>query len=67
MNWGALVTYEFDRIAQEERNLGVEVTGYLKYSNLKGFYGSQIGFCNGLVLPLWRELCLVFPGLEEMR
>lgn len=57
------MTYEFDRIAQEEKELGLEVTGYLKYSNLKGFYGSQIGFCNGLVLPLWRELSLVLPGL----
>ena len=57
------MTYEFDRIAQAEKELGLEVTGYLKYSNLKGFYGSQIGFCNGLVLPLWRELSLVLPGL----
>jgi hypothetical protein len=45
----------------------LEVTSYLKYNNLKGFYGSQVGFCNGFVLPLWRELSIILPGLDEMR
>lgn len=47
--------------------MGLEVTAFLKYNNLKGYYAGQIGFCNGLVLPLWRELSIVLPGLEEMR
>jgi hypothetical protein len=67
MNWGALVTHEFNQIAIQEKNLGLEVTGYLKYDNLRMYYGSQLGFCNGLVLPLWRELSIILPGLEEMR
>lgn len=31
------------------------------------FYVGQVGFCNGLVLPLWKELQVLFPGLEEMK
>ena len=54
MNWGALVSYEFDQIAKKEKDLGLDVTAYLKYDNLSKYYGSQLGFCNGLVLPLWR-------------
>lgn len=63
MNWGALVSFEFDQIAIQEKQLGLEVTGYLKYDNLNKYYTGQIGFCNGLVLPLWRELSLILPGL----
>lgn len=67
LNWAALVSHEFDQIALREQRMGVEVTGYLKYSNVKKFYEGQMGFCNGLVLPLWRELSMALPGLEEMR
>ena len=66
MNWGALVSHEFNEVALKEERLGLEVTGYLKFDGMGKFYGGQIGFCKGLVLPLWRELALVFPGLEEM-
>ena len=44
----------------------MEVTGFLKYDNLKKFYGNQAGFCKGLVLPLWKELHTVLPGIGEM-
>ena len=46
--------------------MGLEVTGFLKYDNLKKFYGNQAGFCKGLVLPLWKELHCILPGLEMM-
>lgn len=67
MNWGALVSHEFHQITKQEQQLGLEVTAYLKYKNLKGYFAGQIGFSNGLVLPLWRELSIMLPGLEEMR
>lgn len=54
MNWGALVSYEFDQIAKREETLGWEVTGFLKYNGIKKYYNDQLGFCNGLVLPLWK-------------
>lgn len=38
----------------------------LKYTNIKGFYKGQVGFCKGLVLPLWKELEVVFPGIYEL-
>jgi len=34
---------------------------------LTKYYGGQIGFCNGLVLPLWKELANIKPDLAEMR
>ncbi len=34
---------------------------------MKKFYTGQLGFCNGLVLPLWTELSLLLPGLSEMK
>lgn len=66
IGWGALVSYEFDQVARKEKELGLEVTGYLKYENMKKFYGGQIGFIKGLVLPLWKELHTFLPGITVM-
>jgi cAMP-specific phosphodiesterase 4 len=63
ISWGALVSFEFDEVARKEEELGLEVTSYLKYDNMKKFYGGQLGFCKGLVLPLWRELNVTLPGI----
>jgi hypothetical protein len=54
MNWSALVTYEFDQIAKKEKELGLEVSSQLRYTNISGFYRGQVGFCKGLVIPLWQ-------------
>lgn len=64
LNWAALVTFEFDQVARKEKELGLEVTSFLKYDNIKKFYGSQIGFCKGLVLPIWKELHNILPGIQ---
>ena len=33
---------------------------------MKKFYGGQIGFIKGLVLPLWKELHTILPGITVM-
>lgn len=38
----------------------------LKYSNITGFYKGQVGFCKGLVLPLWQEILKVAPGISPL-
>ena len=61
-----MVSYEFNEITKKEKSLGLEVTGFLKYENRKKFYGSQVGFCKGLVFPLWKELHVALPGISEL-
>jgi hypothetical protein len=65
LNWSVLISYELDQEVAREKELGLTVTTYLEYEGLCKFYQNQVNFCNGLALPLWRELSLVFPGLGE--
>lgn len=47
------MSYEFNEITKREEQLGLPVTTFLKYEGLNKFYEGQLGFCSGMVLPLW--------------
>jgi hypothetical protein len=61
-----LVAHEFNELAELEEKEGMQVTTFLKYGGLGGFYRMQGGFCSNLVLPLWIELDALL-HLPEMR
>lgn len=56
LNWAVLVAHEFNELAEREEREGLQVTAFLRYGGLAGFYQMQAAFCSNLVLPLWVEL-----------
>ena len=64
VSWGALVSYEFDRIVRKEQELGLEVSAGMQHHSLQQFYQQQVGFCQFLVLPLWKELAIIFTEVQ---
>lgn len=73
ISWASLLTYEFDQQTKMEEQLGLEVTGFLKYKDIDSFYNEQNGFISKIVdnsatfvFPLWKELSLSFPGWGEL-
>lgn len=66
MNWGALLTYEFNEQAKIEASKNVAVTEFLKDKGLIGFYNDQIQFLGTFVIPLWKEISSSFVGIAHM-
>lgn len=61
--WSHLVLDEFWKQGDQEKAVGLPVS-FLCDRNTTNIPSSQIGFINGITLPLWGMLTEVMPGLQ---
>lgn len=65
ISWAALLTHEFNQQTVLEESRQVEVTTSFIYHDLSTLYKDQVWFLGNLVYPLWKELSLSWPRLNE--
>ena len=65
ISWAALLTYEFQEQVALEEVRQVDVTTSFIYHDLSTLYKDQVWFLGNLVYPIWKELSLSWPGLDE--
>lgn len=47
----------------KEEQKGIAVSTFMQYTTKPAFKKGQIFFCNTFVVPLWKELLVLLPGL----
>lgn len=64
--WGARCIQEFhEQYESEEQDEHGPATVFMKYNGKAPYYKSQVGFLNAMVVPMWKDLHRLLPGIEE--
>lgn len=66
ISWAALLGHEFNEQAKLEKSKGLEVATFLIYKDLNSLFADQGWFVGSMVLPLWKEIHQICPGVLPM-
>eukprot|EP01053_Blabericola_migrator_P000850 Blabericola_migrator_1__849@NODE_1209_length_5104_cov_42_077427_g820_i0_p2_GENE_NODE_1209_length_5104_cov_42_077427_g820_i0NODE_1209_length_5104_cov_42_077427_g820_i0_p2_ORF_typecomplete_len405_score64_00PDEase_I/PF00233_19/4_1e64DUF4736/PF15883_5/40DUF4736/PF15883_5/1_7HD/PF01966_22/0_053_NODE_1209_length_5104_cov_42_077427_g820_i035744788 len=64
LKWGSLCIEEFNKQVDHEIALSMDITAYMNCRTDKSRIEMELGFCEFVVLPLWRQLAQVQSSLE---
>eukprot|EP01054_Gregarina_sp_Poly1_P006816 Gregarina_sp_Poly_1__6815@NODE_368_length_9159_cov_50_005939_g304_i0_p1_GENE_NODE_368_length_9159_cov_50_005939_g304_i0NODE_368_length_9159_cov_50_005939_g304_i0_p1_ORF_typecomplete_len1383_score183_74PDEase_I/PF00233_19/3_3e70NUC130_3NT/PF08158_12/0_72_NODE_368_length_9159_cov_50_005939_g304_i010875235 len=62
--WASLCIEEFNNQVDREIALGIDITGYMNCRSEKSRIEMELGFCEFVVLPLWRPLAQFQSSLD---
>jgi len=67
LQWGARVAQEFhDQWEAEEIDSLGPSTSFFKYNGKSNFFKSQASFLKSVVLPLWEDIHIFMPEIDEL-